>query len=130
MPAAGVPLPHIGVDDRLMGGDELAAVLLRRGQAEHMVVLVDGAAHGAQAVVAVGQHIGQGKLLQAAGPGGLDDAHIGDVMGGHGVELDLQPVHVLGGVVAFQDAVGDGLPFSAFSTVALCRALFRGNMSG
>ena len=91
-----------------MSGDELAAVLLGGGQTEHVVVLVDGAAYGAEAVVAVGEDVGQGELLEAAGPGGLDDAHVGDVVRGHGVELDLQIGHVAAGVVAFQDAVGHG----------------------
>ena len=92
-----------------MGGHKLAAVLLGGGQAKHMVVLVDGAAHGAQGVVTVGQHIGQGELLQAGGPGGLDDAHIGDVVAGHGVHLEPEGVGVAGGVVAGQNAVGHGL---------------------
>ena len=104
----GVPLPHIGVDDGLVGGDELAAVLLGGGQAEDVVVLVDGASHGAQGVVAVGEHIGQGKLLHAGGPGGLDDAHVGDVVGRHGVEADGQPVGVVGGIVGHEDGVGHG----------------------
>ena len=43
----GVPLTHVGVDDGLMGGDKLAAVLLGSGQAEVVVVLVDGAAYRA-----------------------------------------------------------------------------------
>ena len=61
----GVPLPHIGVDDGLVGGDELTAILLGGGEAEHMVILVDGTAHGAQGVVAVGEDIGQRELLEA-----------------------------------------------------------------
>ena len=104
--AAGVAFSHVGVDDRLMSGDELAAVLLGGGQAKHMVVLIDGTAYGAEAVVAVGEDVGQRELPEAAGAGGLDDAHIGDVVGGHGIELDLQVGHVAAGVVAFQDAIG------------------------
>ena len=46
------------VDDRLMRRHIDAAVFLRAGQAEHMVILVDGAAHRAQGIVAVGEHIG------------------------------------------------------------------------
>ena len=73
-----------------------------------MVILVDGAAYSAQGVVAVGQHIGQGELLEPGGPGGLDDAHIGDVVAGHGVHLQLEGILAAGGVVAGQDAVGHG----------------------
>ena len=104
----GVPLPHIGVDDGLVGGDELAAVFLGGGQAEHVVVLVDGAAHGAQGVVAVGEDVGQGELLHAGGPRGLDDAHVGDVVGGHGVKPEGQAVRIAGCIVGHEDGVGHG----------------------
>ena len=67
-----------------------AAVFLSGGKAEHVVVLVDGAAHGAQGVVAAGEHIGNGKALHARGSGRLNDAHIGDVVGGEGVKPDLK----------------------------------------
>ena len=73
-----------------------------------MVVLVNGAAYGAQGVVAVGEHIGQGELLHAGGPGGLDDAHIGDVVAGHGVKLQGELLHVIHGVMGLQDGVGHG----------------------
>ena len=46
-----------------------------------MVVLVDGTANGTQAVVAVGHSVGNGELGQSAGTGGLNDAHVGDVVG-------------------------------------------------
>ena len=105
----GVPLPHIGVDDGLVGGDEFAAVFLGGGQAEHVVVLVDGAAHGAQGVVAVGEHIGQRKFGHARGPGGLDDAHVGDVVGGHGVEGDAEPTRSGVHIVGRQNGRGNGL---------------------
>ena len=105
---SGVALPHVGMDDRLVGGDELAAVLFGGRQAEHVVVLIDGAAHGAQGVVAVGEHIGQGEFFHAGGPGGLDDAHIGDIMGGHGVEADGQAVRAIRGIVGHKDGVGHG----------------------
>ncbi len=95
-----------------MGGHELAAVLLGGGQAEHVVVLIDGAPHGAQGVVAVGEHIGHGELLHAGGPGSLDDAHISNVVGSHGVKFDGQAVHGVAGVVGLQDGVGHGAFFS------------------
>ena len=104
----GVPLPHIGVNDRLMGGDKFAAVLLGGGEAENMVVLIDGTAHGTQRIVTVGEHVGQGKGGEAGSPGRLDDAHVGDIVGGHGVEFDLQPFRVAGGVVRPEDGGGHG----------------------
>ena len=73
-----------------------------------MVVLVNGAAHSAQGVVAVGEHVGQGELLHAGGPGGLDDAHIGDIVAGHGVKLQGELLHVIHGVMGLQDGVGHG----------------------
>ena len=97
------------MDDRLVGGDKVAPVLDGGGQAEDVVVLVDGAAHGAQAVVAVGHHIGDGELGQAAGLGGLDDAHIGDVVGDEAVKLQVKLAGLLLLVVAAEDLVGHGL---------------------
>ena len=108
--AAGHHLPRVLVDDGLVGGDVVAAVLHGGRQAENVVVLVDGAAHGAQAVVTVGQHVGHRELLQAAGLGGLDDAHIGDVVGDEAVKVQvklalLRPPRR----VAAEDLVGHGL---------------------
>ena len=74
-----------------------------------MVVGVDGAAHGAQAVVTVGEHIGHREFLQAAGLGGLDDTHIGDVVGDETVECQVQQPVAAAGVVGAEDAVGHGL---------------------
>ena len=108
----GAALRHllscIGVDDGLVGGDIDAAVLFRGGEAEDMVVLIDGAAHGAQAVVAVGQGVGDGELLHPGGPGLLDDAHIGDVVGHHSVKADLQARRIAGGVVGLENGPGHG----------------------
>jgi hypothetical protein len=74
-----------------------------------VVVLVDGAAHGAEAVVAVGEHVGHGEARHAAGPGRLDDAHIGDVVGDEAVEFDAQLVLRAAGVVGAEDGIGDGV---------------------
>ena len=120
--ALGHLLPGVGVDHALVGGDVDAAVLLGGGQAEHMVVLVDGAAHGAQAVVTVGQGIGNGEFLHAGGPGLLDDAHIGDVVGHHGVKPDAQLHGIRGLVVGLQDLPGHG-PAAGFLPVGGCRLL-------
>ena len=104
----GVAFPHIGVDHALVGGDELAAVLLGGGQAEDVIVLVDGTAHGAQRIVTVGQHIGHREFRHAGGTGRLDDAHIGNVVGGHGVKSDRQLFHAPRRVVLGQDGIGHG----------------------
>ena len=93
--AAGHHLPHILVDDGDVGGNVDAAVLFGCGQSEHVVVFVDGAAHGAQGIVAVGEDVGKGEGLESGGPGGLDDAYIGDVVGGHGVKADGQTIHTV-----------------------------------
>ena len=105
---AGEVLAHEGVDDGDVGWHEDAAVLARGRQAEDVVVLVDGPAHGAQGVVAVGEHVGQRELLHARGARRLDDAHEGDVVARHGVEADLEVRKVRRGVVGLQDGVRDG----------------------
>ena len=112
--AARHGLPVVGMDVCHVGGHIDAAVLVGSGQGELVVVLVDGAAYGAEGIVAVGQHIGQGELGHAGGPGGLDNAHIGDVVGSHGVKLQLQVVHIPAVVVGLQNAVGHGAPGSLF----------------
>ena len=68
------------MDDGLVGGHEVAAILDGGGQAEDVVVLVDRAADGAEAVVAVRQRVGEWELLHAGGPRLLDDADIGDIV--------------------------------------------------
>ena len=60
--------------------------------------------------MAVGHCVGQGELLETTGAGGLDNAHVGDVVRHHRVKADahllaLAAVHV----VTAQDAVGDGV---------------------
>ena len=61
--AARSVFAHILVDDSLVGRYIDAAEALGCGQAEKMIVLVNGAAYGAERVVAVGEDVGQGKLL-------------------------------------------------------------------
>ena len=106
--AARKALAHVLVDDRHVGRHKDAAVLFGSGQAEAVVILVDGAAHSAQAVVTVGQHIGDGELFQPRGTGRLDDAHKGDVVACHGIELDPEIPVAAAGVVGGEDAVGHG----------------------
>ena len=88
-----------------VGGNVDSAVLLGSGEAEHVVVLIDGAAHRAQGVVAVGQNVGERELLHPGRLGGLHDANKGDVVAGHGVEFDLQILHVAGCVVLLHNGV-------------------------
>ena len=103
-------LARVGMDDALVGGHVDAAVFLGRGQAEDVIVLVDRAADGAEAVMAVGQRVGNGKFPHAAGPGLLDDADVGDVVRKHGVKVDPELFLVAGLVVRLQDAVGHRQP--------------------
>ena len=72
--AARLHLAHVLVDDGDVRGHEDSAVLLRGGKPEDVVVLVDGAADGAQGVVAVGEHVGDGELGHARRLGRLYDA--------------------------------------------------------
>ena len=106
--AAGEVLTHKGVDDRNMGRNEDAAVLLSSGKAKDVVVLVDGAAHGAQRVMAVGEHVGQRELLHARGARRLDDADKGDVVARHGVEANLERLGISGRIVCLEDRIRDG----------------------
>ena len=101
-------LTVVAVDVCHVGRDVDAAVLVGSGEGELVVVLIDGAADSAEAVVAVGQDVGQGESLHAGSAGRLDDADISDVVAGHGVELQTKLVHVVALVVSLQDAVGHG----------------------
>ncbi len=112
LPAARQLLPGVGVDNALVGGDIDAAVFPGGGEPEDMVVLVDGAPHGAEGVVAVGQGVGNGKFPHTGGSGLLDDAHVGDVVAGHGVEADPEFFGVPGDAVSLENAPGQG-PFPA-----------------
>ena len=106
--AAGHFFPGVLVNDGLVGGDVDAAVLLCGGKAEDVVVLVDGAAYGAEGVMTVGHGVGNGEAGQAAGPGGLDDTHIGDVVGHQGIEFDPHFLGVRGSGVGTHDLIGNG----------------------
>jgi len=124
--AFGHHFAHILVNDRQMRGHENAAVFARRRKTEEVVILIDGAAHRAQAVVAVGEGVGNGKFLEAAGARGLDDAHIGDVVGGQGVEADAQHVLIGAGVVRLQNARGKAVIARRFNVHAFGAGFFGG----
>ena len=88
--AAGHHLARVLMNDGLIGGHVIAAIFDGRGEAEDVVVLVDRSADSAEAVVAVGQNIGNRKTRQAAGSGCLDDADVGDIVGDQAVEGDVE----------------------------------------
>ena len=104
----------VGVDDRLVGGDVDTSVFFGGGQTEHVVVLVDGTAHGAEAVVAVCHGVGNGKFLESAGTGSLDDTHVGDIVTHKSIKLNLELIHVARRIVGLQDGVSDGTAASLF----------------
>ena len=106
--AAREVLTHKGVDDGDMRRDENAAVLLGGREAKDVVVLVDGAAHGTQRVMAVGEHVGQRELLHARGARRLDDADKGDVVARHGIEANLKRLGVARRIVCLKDRIRDG----------------------
>ena len=99
--AAGHRFTHVLVNDCDMRGNIDSAVLFRSTEAEHVVILVDRAAHRAQRVVAVGQHIGKGEFFHARSTRCLDDTDKGDVVGRHGIKADPQMVHVLRSIMGF-----------------------------
>ena len=106
--AAREVLTHKGMDDRDMGRNEDAAVLFGSREAKDVVVLVDGAAHGAQRVMAVGEHVGQRELLHARGARRLDDADKGNIVARHGIEANLERLGVAGRIVCLEDRIRDG----------------------
>ena len=110
--ATGEVLAHKGVDDGDVRRDEDATVLFGRGKAKDVVVLVDGATHGTQRVMAVGEHVRQRELLHARGTRRLDDADKGDVVARHGVEANLERLGVAGRVVCLKDRIRDGAALS------------------
>ena len=106
--ATGEVLAHKGVDDRDVRRDENAAVLFGGRKAKDVVVLVDGATHGAQRVVAIGEHVGQRELLHARSARRLDNADEGDVVARHGVEADLECLGVARRVMCLKNRISDG----------------------
>ena len=97
------------MDYRLMGRYIDAAVTLRAGKAEHVVILIDRAAHRAQGIMAVGKHIGNRELCKARSPCRLNNPHKGNVMGSQFVKFNFQLFHIAGSIVFLQNAVGDGI---------------------
>ena len=73
-------LTGIGMNDAHIGRHIDTAVFLGCGQSEYMVILVDGSADCAEAVVAVGQRVGHRELLHSGGASLLYDADIGYIV--------------------------------------------------
>ena len=119
--AGGEGLAGILVDNGLIGRNIDTAVLLRGGEAEHVVVLIDGTAHRAQGVVAVGHRVRERELVETAGARRLDNAHVGDVVGNHRIETDAHFLALAAvDVVGTENSVGD----------RVFAGLVRGRLSG
>ena len=108
LPAARQLLPGILVDHRHIWGHKNPPEAFRRRETEGMVVRIDGSSDGAKAVMAVGHGIGHGEGPQAAGHGGLDDAHIGDIMTDEAVEAQMEKGVPPIPVMAAQDCPAHG----------------------
>ncbi len=118
--------PHVLVEHTAIGRQENAAVAPGIGETEGMVILQDGAAHCAEGIVAVGEHIGDGEFLQSGGPGSLENVHIVVVRGHHGVEAQLQVLGIAGMIVLLQDLISHG-PSAALCHSRICiLRIFRG----
>ena len=103
--AAGHGLTVIGVDICQIGRYIDAAVLMRCRKGKLVVVLIDGAADSTERVMAVGEHIGEREFLHPGGSCRLDNADIGNVMAGHGIELQSELIHVFTLVMGFDDGI-------------------------
>ena len=104
----------VGMNDRVAWRNVDAAVLLRRGERELVVIFIDCAADRAQGIVAVGQDIGHREFLHSGRAGCLDNADIGDVMAGQGIEPDMEQVLIGMAIMGIQDAVNNRLFLSLF----------------
>ena len=102
---ARLDLAHVLMDDRDVRRNEVGSVFFGGGKAEHMVVLVDGAADRAQRIVAVCERVRERELLQPARLRRLDDTDVGDVVRGDRVKFEFE-VLFRPAVVRVQDAVG------------------------
>ena len=106
MPQRGHFLAGILVDDRLIGRYVNAAVFFGSRQTEDVIVLVDCAADGAEAVVAVCHGVGKRELGHAAGAGRLDNAHVGNIVRNHRVKAKTHLGRISGHIVLAQNLIG------------------------
>ena len=106
--AAGHHLARVLVNDCLICRYVIAAVFDCRGQTEDVVVFVDRAADGAEAVMTVRQHIGDREAGQTARSCRLDDADVGDIVRNQTVEGDMQLSVVRRMIVCGENFCGNG----------------------
>ena len=99
---------HVLMDDGDVRGHIVAAVLLCGGEPEHVVVLVDGAAHRAQGIMAIGERVGNGEFFKPARLRRLDNAHVCDIVRGDRIETDAE-VLLVARVVRLQNGIGEGV---------------------
>ena len=92
--ASGQHFPCILMNDCLMGRHIHPAVFFRTGKAEHVIVLIDGASHRTERIMAVRQHIRHRKLLQPGCPSRLNDAYKCNIMGSQFIKLNFQLFHI------------------------------------
>ena len=116
------------VNDRLIRRHIDAAVLLRGGQAERVVVLIDRPADRAKAVMTVRQRVRHREPLQPRRARGLNNADIGDIVRDQRVEPNPERIEIVPLFMRAQDPVRDR--FFAARSVALGRrryAVFQPN---
>ena len=118
-------LAGVAVDDALVRRHIDAAIFFRCRKAEHVVILIDRAANGAKAVMAVGHGIGQREFLEPACARSLDDAHIGDVVRNEAIELDAHLLGIIGYIVRAEDGIRDGVFARRIGARAHRRAFLR-----
>ena len=94
------------MNDRHVRGHVDSPVFFHGGKPEDVIVFVDGAAHRAERIVAVGERIGQGELFQPARLRGLNDSDVSDVVRNELVKGDLQLPGIPRAVVRLQNAAG------------------------
>ena len=86
--AACEHLTHKCVDDSLVGGYVYTAVFLCGGKTEYVVILIDGSANGAKAVMAVGENVRNRDFLKTGCACGLNYTYIGNIVRCKSIEFD------------------------------------------
>ena len=93
--ASGHHLTHILVKNCPVWRNENTAILFRVSKAKDVVILIDGAAHRAEGVVAVGKHVGNRELFDSAGPGRLQNVDIVVIRRHQRVKFQLELLHIV-----------------------------------
>ena len=79
---------------------------------ELMVVLIYGTAYGAEAVMAVGEYIWNGKFSKPGGSRRLYHAHICDVVAREGIKPEFELFFIPAFVMGLYDGIGHSALFS------------------